>query len=140
MNLKRSIYTHLGAAILVGGLLGACTKEQADQNLQKAKDTLAAIQRGAAVTAAAVRQGIDLACQQQVAAGVSYQTARAILLQQTGPNSTANLDALDKAMAAYTTVCAQAADPTRSDLSSLLSRAIAAYAAFKAASAKAGVA
>lgn len=139
MIMRKSIITHIGAAILLSGIVGACTKEQADANLAKAKATLAAIQQGAAVTASAIRQGIDLACEQQGSAGVAYQTARAILLQQTGPNSTANIDALDKAMTTYTTVCAQAADPTRSDLASLLSRAIAAYGAFQAAKAKAGV-
>lgn len=129
----------IGLLIVVAAGFSGCTQADLDAAMARAKAVSAAIKNGAAVTASAVRQGIDDACASQAAAGMAYQTARAILLQQTGPNSTANIDALDKAMVAYTTVCSQAQDPTRSDLSSLLSRAIAAYAAFQTAKAKAGV-
>lgn len=125
-------------AVVAAGFSG-CTQADLDAAMARAKAVSTAIKNGAAVTASAVRQGIDDACASQAAAGIAYQTARTILMQQTGPNSTANIDALDKAMTAYTSVCAQAQDPARSDLSSLLSRAIAAYAAFQAAKAKAGV-
>lgn len=120
-------------------LAAACTQEQLAANMAKAKEVAAAIKRGAAVTASAVRQGVDAACANQAAVGITYQTARSILIQQTGPNSTANIDNLDKAMASYTSVCAAAADPNAPDLAVLLQRAIAAYAAFEAAKAKAGV-
>lgn len=126
-------------AALAALSLAACTQEQLQADMAKARQVLAAIQNGARVTASAVRQGIDAACANQSAVGVTYQTARALLLQQTGPNTSANIDALDRAMVGYTTVCAQASDPTRTDLASLLSRAIAAYAAFQTASARAGV-
>jgi hypothetical protein len=129
----------IGLLLIVAAGFSGCTTADLDAAMARAKAVSAAIKNGAAVTASAVRQGIDDACASQAAAGIAYQSARAILLQQTGPNSTANIDALDKAMTGYTTVCAQAQDPTRSDLSSLLSRALAAYAAFQSAKAKAGV-
>lgn len=119
--------------------LAACNEQQVADDMATAKRVLAAIQNGVAVTASAVRQGLDAACANQGTVGVGYQTARSLLIQQTGPSTTRNIDNLDRAMASYTTVCAEAANPNASNLSSLLSRALAAYAAYQAAKAKAGV-
>ena len=137
--IRKAIATHLGVAILVSGLLGGCTREQMAENMAYAKQVAAAIKRGAAVTASAVRQGIDAACANQQSVYASAQVARSVLIQQTGPNTIQNIDNLDKSLAAYNQVCAAASDPNTSDLASLLSRAIAAYAAVQAAQAKAGV-
>ena len=134
MNMYKIVVAALAAL-----LVASCTKEQMQANMDKAKATLAAINQGAKVTASAVRQAIDAACENQAAVGMASATARTILIQQTGPNTTQNIDNLDRAMEAYTSVCAAAADPGRSDLSSLLARAIAAYAAVQRAQAKAGV-
>lgn len=118
--------------------LSACNQAQLDADMARAKQVLTAIRQGAAVTASAVRQGIDAACANQATVGTTYQAARAILLQQIGPNSVQNITNLDRAMSDYTGVCAQASDPNSTNLASLLSRAIAAYAAFQTAKAKAG--
>lgn len=126
------------ALALASLALAGCTNEQLAADMARAKEIAAAISRGAAVATSAVRQGLDAACANQGAVGVAYQAARSILMQQTGPNSTQNIDNLDKAMRSYTDVCAAAADPNAPDVSSLLRRAIAAYAAFEKARSKAG--
>lgn len=121
---------------LVAGILTSCTQANIDANIQKAKAVAAAIKKGAAVTASAVRQGLDAACADQLAVYSAAQVARAILMQQAGPNTTENVGNLDRALADYNGVCAAASDPNASDLASLLSRAISAYAAIKTAQAK----
>lgn len=114
-----------------------CTQADIDAGIQRAKDVAAAIKKGAAVTAAAIRQGIDDACANQLTVYSSAQATRAILMQQTGPNTTKNIAALDTALADYNQVCAAGSNPNAPDLVSLLSRAISAYAAVKAAQSKA---
>lgn len=119
--------------------LVACDQATIDANMQKARDVAAAIKRGAAVTASAVRQGIDAACANQTTVYSSAMTTRTLLSLQTGPNTTQNLANLDRALAAYNNACAAASDPTRTDVAAILSLAISAYASVKAAQTAAGV-
>lgn len=119
--------------------LAACSTADLEAGMAQARAVAAAIKRGAAVTASAVRQGLDAACANQPAVGLAYQTTRAVLMQQTGPRTTQNIDRLDRAMVSYTNVCAAASNPNATDIASLLSAAIAAYAEVQAAQRAAGV-
>lgn len=119
--------------------LAGCTPEQRAANIAKAKAVLTAINNGAIVTAAAVRDGIDAACSMQAEVYASAQTTRSVFLLQTGPNTTQNIDNLDRALVAYNNACAAAANPASgSDLGRLLRVAISAYNSVNAAMAAKG--
>lgn len=135
--MKRILTLAVAAALSLSA--AGCTKEQLEANMAYARQVADAIKQGAAVTAAAVRQGIDAACANQAAVGLAYQTTRSVLIQQVGPNTTKNIDRLDRAMISYTNVCAAASNPQATNLTALLSAALAAYAEVKAAQRAAGV-
>lgn len=117
--------------------VAGCTPEQRAANEAKAKAVLAAINNGARVTAAAIKEGIDAACANQQAVYSSAMVTRGILLQQTGPNSIQNIDNLDRALVAYNNACAAASSGT-TPTGTILRTAISAYNSVKAAQAKAG--
>ena len=125
-------------ALIAALTVASCTQEQLDADMAKAKAVLASIRQGAAVTASGIRQGIDAVCANQPAVYTSAMATRSILLQQIGPNSTRNIDNLDKALAAFNNVCAAASNPNATNLTTLLSAAISAYNSVKAAQNPAG--
>jgi hypothetical protein len=140
--MSRRIVRSIASVALAVGLalnLAACDQATIDANMQKARDVAAAIKRGAAVTAAAIRQGIDAACANQDAVYTSAMVTRTILSQQIGPNTTQNLANLDRALAQYNAACAAASDPSRTDLAYLLNVAITAYTSVKITQQNAGV-
>ena len=135
--MRRTILATL-AMVAIAFTTTGCTTADMEANMAKARDIANAIKRGAAMTAATVRVGLDAACANQPAVGLAYQSTRAILIQQVGPKTTQNIDRLDRAMRSYTNVCAAAANPSATDLTALLSAAIAAYAEVQAAQRVAG--
>lgn len=135
--MRKNVFTILGVAILISGLLGACTPEQIAANQAKAKEVLAAINNGARVTADAIKVGIDAACSNQQAIYNTAMVTRAVLIQQVGPKTTQNIDNLDKALAAYNNACA-AASSGSTPTATILRTAISAYNSVKAAQAAAG--
>lgn len=139
--MRSKIRAFVSACAVIGLAINvaACDQATIDANMAQAKAVMQAIKNGAAVTASAVRQGIDAACANQSAIYTSASVTRTILSQQAGPNTTTNLRNLDSALATYNNVCAAASDPTRTDLAYILSTAITAYTSIKMIQASAGV-
>lgn len=120
-------------AAIAALLVASCTQAQLDADMQKAKDVLAAVKRGAIVTAAALRQGIDAACANQQLVYDGATAARAAFMTQVGPNTMQNVGNLNRAVVAYNNACAAAADPNAPNTKALLATAISAYNSVKAA-------
>lgn len=126
------------AALAALVVLTGCDQATIDANMAKARAVAAAIKQGALVTSQAIRDGIDAACANQQAVYTSAMVTRSILIQQTGPSSTRNIDNLDKALAAYNNACAAAANPNATNTAYLLSVAISAYNSVRVAQAPTG--
>lgn len=118
--------------------VSACTQSDIRANEDKAKAILTAINNGARMAASVVREGIDAVCANTPALVSGAQVVRTGLQAQSGPNTTQNLDNLDKSVAALTQVCTRvAANPNDPDIRVLLRAAWTAYLAAKAAQNKA---
>lgn len=119
-------------------LLTACTQADVKANEDKALAILKAVQNGARVAASVAREGVDSICANTPALVSGAQVVRTGLQQQSGPNTTQNLDNLDKSVAALTQVCTRvAANPNDPDIKVLLQTAWSAYQSAKAAQNKA---
>ena len=137
--MRKIITTHLGLAILISGLLGACTPEQIASNEARAKAVLVQINAGLKVSVAAAKDAVDAVCENQIAAANAAAVVRAGLSTQFGLKTTQNLNNLDTALATMSAACAQAsANPNDPAMKSLLKSAMAAYQVVKAAQAKTG--
>lgn len=123
---------------IVASLLAACTQADIKANEDKAKAILTAVNNGARMAASVVREGVDAVCANTPALVSGAQVVRTGLQQQSGPNTTQNLDNLDRSVAALTQVCTRvAANPNDPDIKVLLQTAWTAYQAAKAAQNKA---
>lgn len=89
---KIILITILAAAASAAG----CTQSDIKANEDKAKAILGAVNNGARVAASVVREGIDSVCANSPAIASGAIAVRTGLQTQTGPNTTQNLDNLDK--------------------------------------------
>lgn len=133
----RSIFNRI--AVVANVLfLGACTMADIKANEDKARAILSAINNGARMAASVVREGIDAVCANAPAVASGAVVIRAGLQTQAGPNTTQNLDNLDKSLLALNAACTRAAaDPNAPDIKVLLQTAWSAYLSAKAAQNKA---
>lgn len=115
-----------------------CTQADIKANEDKAKAILTAVNNGARMAASVVREGIDAVCANAPAVASGAIVIRTGLQSQSGPNSTQNLDNLDKALSALNAACTKAAtDPNAPDIKVLLQTAWSAYQSAKTAQNKA---
>lgn len=130
----RNIILALSLALSAAG----CTQADIKANEDKAKAILSAVNNGARVAASVVREAVDAVCANAPAVASGAVVIRTGLQTQAGPNTTQNLDNLDKSVAALANVCNQAAaNPNDPDIKALLRTAWSAYQSAKASQNKA---
>jgi hypothetical protein len=122
------------SAVVAAALLAACTSDEIAANEAKAAQVLASIRQGAIVAASAIKQAIDGVCANGGTVNASVQAVTGALATQSGPNTTQNINAANRALSALNGVCAQAAaNPNDPAIASLLRTAWSAYLAAKTA-------
>jgi len=120
-------------AALAALSLASCTTDQVAQAEAKAAAVLASIKQGATVAVSTVKDALDGICAQGAIVNAGAQAATGLLNQQTGPNTTANVNAVNRSLSTLAATCnAAAANPTDPKLASLLKSGWAAYLAAKA--------
>lgn len=135
-NVTKLVVVALTAAAML--LSAACTPQDTAANEQKAQDVINAIKNGAAVTASAIKSGVDAVCANQIALAGLADATRAGLQTQSGPNTAQNLKNLDTAMVTLNNVCATvSANPNDPAMAALLKSAWSAYLTVKIATATA---
>lgn len=126
--------------IVAGACIGAmalanaaCTPGDQTANEAYAKQILASIKAGVAVALSDVQAGIDAVCANTSALDVAGTVAGTVIGLQVGPNSTANQQNVQTALAVINHACAvSAANPTDPTLKTLFRQAMGAYAVVKA--------
>lgn len=123
-------------ALIAASSVG-CTQADINANEDKARAILTAVNNGARMAALVVREGIDSVCANAPAIAAGAIVLRTGLQAQSGPNTTQNLDNLDRSIAALADVCTKAAgNPNASDMAVLLRAAWSAYQSAKTAQSK----